>query len=149
MVGIALSGWERLGWRGGIAERWMRLRDRQAVLAAALLFAAYAALVLWALLQVLSLVSGLRPSALSPELALLLQVNFGMLAWRLLMRFSFVTDAYGIREGLRSVPRVAISNLVAMLAARRAVFRYLGMRKSGSATWDKTAHAFPAEVPAE
>jgi bacteriophage N4 adsorption protein B len=39
MTGIALSGWDRLGWSGGLAERWMRLRDRQSVLAALLLFA--------------------------------------------------------------------------------------------------------------
>ncbi len=29
MTGIALAGWDRLGWAGGLAERWMRLRDRQ------------------------------------------------------------------------------------------------------------------------
>ena len=29
IVGIALSGWDRLGWSGGVAECWMRLRDRQ------------------------------------------------------------------------------------------------------------------------
>src|SRR5918998_4839847 len=27
--GIALAGWDRLGWRGGIGERWMRVRDRR------------------------------------------------------------------------------------------------------------------------
>ena len=37
MTGIALSGWDRLGWGGGLAERWMRLRDRQSPLAALLL----------------------------------------------------------------------------------------------------------------
>lgn len=41
MTGIALSGWDRLGWGGGSAERWMRLRDRRAVLAALILAAAY------------------------------------------------------------------------------------------------------------
>ena len=50
MVGIALAGWDRLGWRGGLAERWMRLRDRQSLLAALLLCAAYLALALWAVL---------------------------------------------------------------------------------------------------
>ena len=37
MTGIALAGWDRLGWSGGLAERWMRLRDRQSVLAALVL----------------------------------------------------------------------------------------------------------------
>ena len=47
MTGIALAGWDRLGWRGGLAERWMRLRDRQSLLAALILCAAYLALLLW------------------------------------------------------------------------------------------------------
>lgn len=149
MVGIALSGWDSLGWRGGIAERWMRVRDRQAVFAALLLLTAYAALVLWAVLQALALASGFPPGPLQPSLALLLKFNLALLLWRLLMRFSFVAAAYGWREGLRAVPRVAISNVIAMLAARRAVFRYLEIRRTGRAGWDKTGHVFPAELPAE
>jgi adsorption protein B len=149
MTGIALSGWDRLGWQGGLAERWMRLRDRQALLAALLLFAAYASLLLWAALQARSLVSGVPLQPVSPGLALLLKLNLALLAWRLAMRFGFVTQAYGWREGLRSLPRVAISNFIAMLAARRAVFRYLRIRRTGEASWDKTSHAFPAVLPAE
>ena len=38
-----------------------------------------------------------------------------------LMRFAFTTAAYGWREGLRSIPRVVVANLVAILAARRAL----------------------------
>ena len=40
--GIALAGWDRLGWSGGMGERWMRMRDRRGPLAALLLLAAYA-----------------------------------------------------------------------------------------------------------
>ena len=149
MVGIALSGWDRLGWNGGLAERWMRLRDRQAVLASLLLFAGYLALVLWTLLFVARAITGFEPSPISPALALLLQINLMLLLWRLAMRFTFVTRAYGWREGLRSVPRVVVSNIIAMMAARRAVFRYLSIRRSGRPAWDKTTHAFPAEIPAE
>jgi adsorption protein B len=149
MTGIALSGWDRLGWNGGFAERWMRLRDRQAPLAALLLLAAYLSLLLWAALLVLGLVTGEKLQAPSSGLALLLELNLALLCWRLAMRFCFVTQAYGWREGLRSIPRVMISNIIAMLAARRAVFRYLHTRKTGQASWDKTSHAFPAELPAE
>lgn len=41
--GIALAGWDRLGWSGGLGERWMRMRDRRGPLAALLLIAAYSA----------------------------------------------------------------------------------------------------------
>jgi adsorption protein B len=45
--GIALAGWDRMGWRGGLGERWMRMRDRRGPLAALLLIAAYGAALLW------------------------------------------------------------------------------------------------------
>lgn len=149
MTGIALSGWDRLGWSGGLAERWMRLRDRQSVLAAVVLFAGYVGLILWALLNLAHMALGLRPEPVAGVLALLLSVNVLLLVWRLAMRFGFVAKAYGWREGLRSIPRVVTGNAIAMLAARRAVIGYLRTRKSGSARWDKTAHAFPSVLPAE
>ncbi len=37
MVGISLAGWDRMGWHGGPAEWWMRIRDRRATLAALVL----------------------------------------------------------------------------------------------------------------
>jgi adsorption protein B len=149
MTGIALSGWDRLGWSGGLAERWMRLRDRQSVLAAVFLFAAYVALMLWALLGLRHVLLGIEPTPTPAFLAAMLSANAYLLAWRLAMRFGFVTRAYGWREGLRSIPRVVVGNVIAMLAARKAVFHYLGARKSGvQPRWDKTAHAFPT-LPAE
>jgi adsorption protein B len=147
--GIALSGWDRLGWNGGISERWMRLRDRQAPFAASLLFAGYISFLLWAVLQARGWIVGAAPAVFPPALSFLLKLNFALLGWRLLMRLSFVTQAYGWREGIRSLPRVVISNLIAMLAARRAVFRYLRSRKTGKMSWDKTKHAFPTVFPAE
>ena len=149
MTGIALSGWDRLGWSGGLAERWMRLRDRQSVLAALFLFAGYLALLLWAVLWLGEQWSGRSGAPLPPALKLLLEINAFVLAWRLAMRVGFVTQAYGWRQGLLSIPRVVIGNAIAMMAARKAVFRYLRIRRSGIASWDKTVHAFPAQVPAE
>lgn len=149
MAGIALSGWDRLGWRGGAAERWMRFRDRQSLLAALLLAAGYAALLLWTLRFGLGAFGGIEPLRLPPALASLLTVNAALLVWRLAMRFAFVTQSYGWREGLRSIPRVAIANAIAMLAARRALARYLAGRRTGRADWGKTVHIFPRELPAE
>lgn len=149
MAGIALAGWDRLGWRGGLAERWMRLRDRRAVLAALILFAAYVALVLWGLLYAMEQFAGRAMQPIPAFLSLLLAINLGLLVWRLAMRFGFVARAYGWREGLRALPRVVIANIIAMLAARRAVTRYLTGRRTGMTAWGKTAHAFPAHLPAE
>jgi adsorption protein B len=145
MSGIALAGWDRLGWSGGLAERWMRVRDRQSLLAALVLAAAYLSLALYVLLLV---IDGLTPWALppfGPALRGLLAINSALLLWRLAMRFGFVAAAYGWREGIRSLPRTVTANIISMMAARRALVRYL----TGRTQWDKTAHAFPHQLPAE
>ena len=149
MTGIALSGWDRLGWESGLAERWMRARDRQSILAAIVLAAAYLALLLWAALFAAERLGGWAMRPFGPVLTLLIAINSALLLWRLAMRFGFSTAAYGWREGLRAVPRTITGNIIAMMAARRALVRYLAIRRTGSAAWDKTDHAFPDQLPAE
>ncbi len=149
MAGIALAGWDRLGWSGGLAERWMRARDRQSVLAALILGAAYLALVLWALLLAVEAMTGWAMRPFSPVLTSLIAINSALLLWRLAMRFGFVARAYGWREGLRSAPRTVTGNIVALMAARRALARYRAARRTGAPPWDKTAHSFPHQLPAE
>ena len=143
MTGIALSGWDRLGWSGGIAERWMRLRDRQSLLAAILLAAGYASLALWLALKGWEAAGGKGPEPLPATLSILIAVNSGLLGWRLAVRSAFTTAAYGWREGLRAVPRAAVGNFVTMLAAAAALSRYRALRRGGRPRWDKTAHIFP------
>jgi adsorption protein B len=145
MAGIALLGWDRLGWRGGFAERWMRLRDRQALLAALLLFAGYLSFALWLLIKAREGLTGAVPAPVPPALALLVEVNLGLLVWRLIVRAGFTAAAYGWAEGLRAVPRAAVGNVVAMLAAARAVTLYVRQRRTGHPRWEKTRHAFPED----
>lgn len=149
MTGIALSGWDRLGWSGGGAERWMRLRDRQSLLAALLLCAGYLALALWLALKAWQGAGGAGPGPLPAALSLLVTVNLGLLGWRLAVRAGFTAAAYGWREGLRSAPRMAIGNVVLVLAAAAALSRYRALRGGGRPRWDKTAHIFPILPAAE
>jgi glycosyl transferase family 2 len=142
--GIALSGWDRLGWSGGLGERWMRMRDRRGPLAAALLLAAYAAALLWSQLWLAEALGAPVHARIDQGLMLLLTINGGLLAWRVLMRAFFTGSAYGLRQGLLSIPRLLVGNVIAMLAAARAVSLHLG---GGARRWDKTRHIFPAELP--
>jgi adsorption protein B len=142
--GIALAGWDRLGWSGGLGERWMRMRDRRGPIAALLLLAAYSAALLWSQIWLAEALGAPIHARLDPTLVLLLTVNAWLLAWRILMRACFTASAYGFAEGLRSIPRLFIGNLVAMLAAARAISLHLG---GGAKRWDKTRHMFPAELP--
>ncbi len=142
--GIALSGWDRLGWSGGLGERWMRMRDRRGPLAAVLLVAAYLAALLWSQIWLAEALGAPVHARLDPALVLLLKVNAFLLAWRVLMRVFFTTSAYGWRQGMLSVPRLIVGNVIAMLAAGRAISLHLG---GGAKRWDKTRHVFPAELP--
>jgi len=142
--GIALSGWDRLGWIGGIGERWMRMRDRRGPLAALLLVAAYAAALLWSQIWLAETLGAPIKARINPALVTLLTINGFLLGWRILMRALFTASAYGWKQGMLSVPRLVVGNVIAMLAAARAISLHIG---GGATRWDKTHHIFPAELP--
>lgn len=141
--GIAFAGWDRMGWSGGLGERWFRLRDRRGPFAALLLCAGYLAALLWGQLWLAEQMGAPPAPEPAPLLLGLLQCNAVLLLWRLALRIGFTTRVYGLGEGLSSVPRIFASNLVATLACARA---FVAHARGGPRQWDKTAHVFPAEV---
>jgi adsorption protein B len=142
--GIALSGWDRLGWGAGWGERWMRLRDRRGPLAALLLIAGYGAGLLWSQLWLAEALGAPIQARMDARLLILLNINGVLLTWRIVMRAAFTTSAYGWRQGLLSVPRLVIGNLIAVLATLRALRIHMS---GGPQRWDKTRHIFPAQLP--
>lgn len=157
LTGIALSGWDRIGWQGDWRARWMLLRDRKGLFTAAVTITAYGASVLllsqMALRAMLGEQTGraLPPllGAESSALRLFLVLNAGLLVWRLLLRTGFTARDYGLAEGLRAAPRAVVGNAINFLSAFRAVDRYRAALDAGTdVRWDKTSHRFPAgEVP--
>lgn len=153
LLGIALNGWDRVGWSGGWAGRYMLLRDRKSIVAPLLTALGYlAAAMIVADLALGATIPGAHRFAplVAPHsvLAWLLPINGLALGWRLGMRAGFTGAAHGWREGLRSVPRTVVANWINAAAAQRAVRRYFRIRSGREApAWDKTAHKFP--VPAE
>ena len=145
--GIALQGWDRLGWDGGLAEHWMRFRDRRGPLNAMVLFAGYGLLVLASLSMLLGAV-GIKPAMEpSPLLFWLLAANVVSLLWRAVMRYAFTAAEFGKMEGLRAVLRIPVANIIAIMASRRALTRYYLTLRGSKPEWEKTAHhRHPAEV---
>ncbi len=145
VAGIALAGWDRTGWGGRLrpAELWMRMRDRRAPLAVLVLVTAYLALLGWGAALLWHALEGTPPVAPDAGMALLLRVNAALLCWRLAARAAATAGAHGWREGLWAVPRMLVGNIVAMLAARHALTRYLRMLAGQGLRWEKTAHRFP------
>lgn len=142
VAGIALYGWERLGWHAGATDFWMRARDRSTILASMILLAAYLA----AILGFGLLIAAATTAYTLPEMPLILSyiliANFWLLLWRLAVRACFTGICYGWREGLLAILRAVISNIIAMMAARRAMTHYVFARR-GRPEWDKTQHIFP------
>jgi len=146
VLGIALLGWDRVGWSGGGIETWMRARDRRGPLTALVLLAGYALVLLTGLMG-LAIVTGLaEPAPLTPLLKLVLIANAAAFVWRIAMRFAFTAREYGWAEGLRAVLRLPLANVIAIIAGRRAVFAYIRTLGGRVAEWDKTEHdAHPAQ----
>ena len=152
--GIAFQGWDRLGWNGGWCELWMRMRDRRGPMIAVVLAVAYMLMLLWPVLWLGEWLGLVEPAPYGWLLRALLAFNLGNLVWRLVMRFVFTAREYGWREGVLAVFRVHVSNVIAIIAGRRALFAYVRSLRGGVVRWDKTTHTLhpaliggPAPMP--
>jgi bacteriophage N4 adsorption protein B len=140
VLGIALQGWDRVGWSGGMIERWMRARDRRGPLTALVLLVGYLLVLLTALGGV-AVATGLSdPVRLTPLLKGLLIINALAFGWRIAMRFAFAAREYGAGQGALAVLRLPLANVIAIIAGRRAVFAYARTLGGRAAAWDKTDH---------
>ncbi|WAT19138.1 glycosyl transferase family protein [Aurantiacibacter sp. MUD11] len=140
MHGIAFQGWDRLGWTGGLAEWWMRMRDRRGPLSALVLFTGYTLFAVAVVLTVLDLAGLDRPWEPSSLLLTLLAVNIASFTWRAFMRFNFTRLEYGWAEGLRAVLRIPVANVISIMAGYRALFAYAKSLRGVAPEWEKTAH---------
>ena len=148
MTGIALAGWDRLGWQGGFAETWMRLRDRKAVFAAIVLTTAYMCIALSVLLIGVQRAGMYSVPRSSDTVQIFLLATLALLCWRIVVRFVLVWRMHGGKQAFLSIPRMAVANIIGIVAARRACWTYLRLIFGGTLSWDKTKHAhFPNEVP--
>lgn len=138
--GIALQGWDRLGWGGGPIELWMQMRDRRGPFAALLLAIAYTLLVVAGVELALQLGGLVVTSPISPELYILLVLNTLALIWRVALRAVFTAREHGMGQAMLAVPRVVVSNAIAILAGRRAFAAYLASLRGAPFVWDKTDH---------
>ena len=138
--GIAFQGWDRMGWSLHPVDIWMALRDRRGPLTALVLASAYVLLLLDAVLLVLHMLGKVDLPTLSPALRLMLLASFAGFVWRAGSRALFTTREYGWREGLISVLRIPVANVIAIMAGQRALAAYFRSLQDGKVVWDKTVH---------
>lgn len=145
--GIAFQGWDRLGWCGTFGEFWMRMRDRKGPFTAFTLAAAYVLLVLSVAAWGLQMAGFGELPPIPRELRLVLGLNLCSLIWRAVWRFLFTAREYGTVEGLFAILRIPVTNIIAIMAGRRALFAYIDTLGGKEAYWDKTTHrAHPATI---
>lgn len=148
--GIALQGWDRLGWSPRLVDNWMALRDRRGPLTALVLACAYLLILVEGLIALGSLLGFVPAAAPSAGLQAMLALCFASLVWRASFRFAMTAREYGAAEGLRAVLRIPVANFIAILAGRRALFAYVRTFFGGQLHWDKTTHRqHPATLAAE
>lgn len=147
LTGIAFAGWDRLGWNGGFAQKWMLLHDRRSIFAALVIFLAYFGIASFLFGQFFDIHGAFASRQMPPVLNYLLLVNSLFLFWRLGVRAAFVGSVYGPVEALLSIPRVVVGNLIAILSARRAFATYLRHCFGAPLRWDKTDHVIVPVIP--
>jgi bacteriophage N4 adsorption protein B len=149
MSGIVFQAWEHWKWPGPFGLKWVLAHDRRGPLGYLV--------VLFGYLLVLALVSytwvrafynpDLPPILQHPAFGVLFFVGLFIMGNRLLQRAIAVNRFYGPGQALLAVFRTPFSNLVNMVAAFRAAWRYWYSQATGKPmTWDKTAHAIPPVV---
>jgi len=138
--GIALQGWDRLGWNGRPVELWMRMRDRRGPLTAIVLAVAYL-LLLISTVHLLAQLAGFgREWQADGLVSFLAGANLASFCWRVAMRFAFTAREYGTAEGLRAVARIPVANFIAITAGCRALIAYMRTLRGMMPHWDKTHH---------
>lgn len=150
ILGTALQGWERAGWKGGPATRYTLARDRRAPIVHTVNAAGYC------VIAYMLADFGIRHSPLANSIHLrplfaadsllwkLVLVDTALLGYRVVQKAAHVTALHGPVQGLFSIPRYPVANLINMGATFRAMFLYARHRFTGQPlAWTKTTHIFP------
>lgn len=144
MTGIVFQGWEELGWKGSLTIKENLLKDRRLVFdqianLGTLLIFTYFVLLLLSDHQLIPfhIVNVLDQNI---YISILFWLTLVMMIKDMLEKFIIVSSIYGLLQGILSLPRTLVANIINGLAAFNAVKTYLLLRKGSQVKWDKTAH---------
>ncbi|MFM0741153.1 glycosyl transferase family protein [Paraburkholderia xenovorans] len=149
-LGIGLQGWQHTGWSGTLANRYLLFRDRKGVVTAFVGMLAYLLVIQFLIFMAadaMGLASEMWPSPFTDSkwMDVVLWLNAGAVALRVIQRSYFVSRLYGWEHGLMSIPRMVVGNFINFLAVSRAWRMFLSHLVTGKRlVWDKTMHDFPS-----
>ncbi|GGC03380.1 bacteriophage N4 adsorption protein B [Oxalicibacterium flavum] len=149
-LGIALQGWQQVGWEGSLAVKYLLFRDRKGLVTSFVAILAYVLLanfLAFFVLDKLGIWTVYYPSVFPPGgwLVTLMGLNAFALFLRVTQRAYFVGTMYGWEHALLSVPRMIVGNFINAAAAARAWRLFIVHLVTGKRlAWDKTMHDFPS-----
>ena len=139
VMGIALQGWQRHGWRGKPGEVYWLWRDRKGLLANPLSFAANLVF-----LYGIATSIGTRATPFAARLAV---VTLALQLFRMIVRMACAGRVYGFWFALGVPVRAVYANLLNSAAAALAVGRYsIARALRRPLKWVKTEHAYPSRA---
>lgn len=154
VLGIAIQGWANLGWKGGLATRYMLARDRKTLVTSEVSLLGYLIVIFVVCLQTYTWLApdSYRYPPLVEQgswLSRILFVNMFFLINRLSWRIYSVYRIYGAPQCWLAIPRQVWSNIINGFATNRAIYLFLRAKLLGKRiAWDKTAHVLPTHVVA-
>jgi len=149
ILGIVFQGWLEMAWRGNWRTRYILLRDRKGVITSVVTIVAYLLVLNFLAAFTVQWWTGsvLFASLIASHdwMQEIMAINFVMLCNRIGQRFYFVSSVYGVAQGLMSLPRMVVNNLINFFATMRAWRLFVSHVILGQRiAWDKTDHAFPS-----
>lgn len=149
IIGIVFQGYVTHRWTKSWTLNYFLWRDRKGILTN---FVSFAANLIFFQVVLIWLYELLWPDAYrflsifaeSELLVFLLWFNIFLMVNRLVQRTIFVTNYYGLVQGLLSLPRMLLGNFINFLANWRALKQVVGQGSPRRMAWEKTTHDFPA-----
>jgi adsorption protein B len=151
IAGIALQGWENLGWKGDLLTKYVLFKDRKALLTSQVNILGYVVIMF---VMVYYLAIWLFPDAYHyPPL-----VEEGTLLWKMILittvflilrlsvRMYCVFRYYNLKRAILAIPNFIWGNIINFAATNRALFMFSRYLVTGKwIKWDHTTHVAPSE----
>ena len=151
IAGIALQGWENLGWKGDFLTKYVLFKDRKALLTSQVNMLGYVVILFVIAYNAAILIfpDAYHYPPLVEEGTLLwkiILVTTVFLILRLVVRMYCVFRFYNLKRALLSVPNFVWANIINFFATNRALHMFFHYLITGKwIKWDHTTHAPPKE----
>ena len=143
-IGIFFQAFSGQTWKGSIFCKYYFLRDRKGILTNIVIIPAYLLLICYVTILIGTHTFDWPVYVLDIPLWLIV-ANTILLSNRVFQRAYFTKYLYGKRQGILSIPRIAVSNFLNSASTLRATWIFVTHLITGKKiSWDKTTHEYPS-----